>query len=91
MSVLSILQHEMNLTNQNFVSIRAENLSVQSLIFETVVGNAKYPSVTILPPRSQKTVKSFIIQANYVKNQMPYTRHWKIGKKIMNKSIKKIK
>lgn len=87
MSVLSILQHEMNLTNQNFVSIKAENLSVQSLIFETVVGNAKYPSVTILPPRSQKTVKSFIIQAN----QMPYTRHWKPGKRIMNESSKKIK
>lgn len=91
MSVLSILQHEMNLTNQNFVSITADNLSVQALIFETVVGNTKHPSVTILPPRSQKTVKSFIIQANYVKNssnlkcsQMHYTRHWKPGKKMMN-------
>ncbi|KAK9965659.1 hypothetical protein ABG768_004736 [Culter alburnus] len=56
-TVKMVVTHEMNLTNQNFVSIKAENLSVQSLIFETVVGNAKYPSVTILPPRSQKTIK----------------------------------
>lgn len=46
----------MNLTNQNFVSIKAANLSVQSFVFETVVGNNKFLNVTILPPRSQKTV-----------------------------------
>jgi len=55
--MFSILQHEMNLTNQNFVGITADNLSVQALIFETVVGNTKLLNVTNLPPRSQKTVK----------------------------------
>lgn len=56
-TVKMVVMHEMNLTNQNFVSITADNLSVQALIFETVVGNTKHPSVTILPPRSQKTIK----------------------------------
>ncbi|XP_056111677.1 transmembrane protein 106A isoform X1 [Rhinichthys klamathensis goyatoka] len=52
-----VLTHEMNLTNQNFVRITADNLSVQALIFETVVGNTKLLNVTNLPPRSQKTIK----------------------------------
>lgn len=55
--VKMVITHEMNLTNQNFVSITAQNLSVQSFFFETVVGNNKFPNVTILPPRSQKTIK----------------------------------
>lgn len=55
--VQMVITHEMNLTNQNFVSITASNLSVQSFIFETVVGNKKYPNITILPPRSQKKIK----------------------------------
>lgn len=62
MCVLSVLQHKMNLTNQNFVSITADNLSVQALIFETVVGNTKLLNVTNLPPRSQKTVKLFLFK-----------------------------
>ncbi|XP_016366232.1 transmembrane protein 106A isoform X1 [Sinocyclocheilus rhinocerous] len=56
-TVKIVITHEMNLTNQNFVGITANNLSVQSFIFETVVGNNKLPNVTILPPRSQKTIK----------------------------------
>ncbi|XP_077056854.1 transmembrane protein 106A isoform X2 [Siphateles boraxobius] len=52
-----VVTHEMNLTNQNFVRITADNLSVQALIFETVVGNTKFLNVTNLPPRSQKTIK----------------------------------
>ncbi|XP_016313949.1 transmembrane protein 106B-like [Sinocyclocheilus anshuiensis] len=55
--VKMVITHEMNLTNQNFVSITADNLSVQSFVFETVVGNNKFPNVTILPPRSQKKIK----------------------------------
>lgn len=56
-AVKMVITHEMNLTNQNFVSITAQNLSVQSFFFETVVGNNKLPNVTILPPLSQKTIK----------------------------------
>ncbi|TRY55153.1 hypothetical protein DNTS_032643, partial [Danionella cerebrum] len=55
-TVKMVVKHEMNLTNQNFVSITANNLSVQALIFETVVGKTKFPNVTVLPPRSQKTI-----------------------------------
>lgn len=68
MSVLSILQHEMNLTNQNFVSITADNLSVQALLFETVVGKTKFPNATILPPRSQKKVQFYYLSNCYIKH-----------------------
>uniref|UniRef100_A0A672KTX8 Transmembrane protein 106B-like n=1 Tax=Sinocyclocheilus grahami TaxID=75366 RepID=A0A672KTX8_SINGR len=72
-TVKMVITHEMNLTNQNFVGITANNLSVQSFIFETVVGNNKLPDVTILPPRSQKTVKLYAnlynINANYCKSR----------------------
>uniref|UniRef100_A0A673L535 Transmembrane protein 106B-like n=1 Tax=Sinocyclocheilus rhinocerous TaxID=307959 RepID=A0A673L535_9TELE len=71
-TVKIVITHEMNLTNQNFVGITANNLSVQSFIFETVVGNNKLPNVTILPPRSQKTVKLYAnlynINVNYCKS-----------------------
>uniref|UniRef100_A0A8C2H9S5 Transmembrane protein 106B-like n=1 Tax=Cyprinus carpio TaxID=7962 RepID=A0A8C2H9S5_CYPCA len=65
-----VITHEMNLTNQNFVSITAANLSVQSFIFETVVGNNKFPNVTILPPRSQKTSQSIQIHTLFLHLQL---------------------
>uniref|UniRef100_A0A8C2E5G7 Transmembrane protein 106B-like n=2 Tax=Cyprinus carpio TaxID=7962 RepID=A0A8C2E5G7_CYPCA len=71
-TVKMVVTHEMNLTNQNFVSITAVNLSVQSFIFEMVVGNNKLPSVSILPPRSQKTIKviaDISISINYCKSR----------------------
>lgn len=55
-TVKIVVTHKMNLTNQNFVSITANNLTVQALLFETVVGKTKFLNVTILPPRSQKTI-----------------------------------
>uniref|UniRef100_A0A673I754 Transmembrane protein 106B-like n=1 Tax=Sinocyclocheilus rhinocerous TaxID=307959 RepID=A0A673I754_9TELE len=68
--VKMVITHEMNLTNQNFVSITADNLSVQSFIFETVVGNSKFPNVTILPPRSQKTSHSIQIHTLFLHLQL---------------------
>lgn len=51
-----VVTNKLNITNHNFVSIVAKDLNVQALIFEMVVGKTKFTNVTILPPRSQKTI-----------------------------------
>lgn len=54
--VKMVVTNKLNITNHNFVSILAKDLNVQALILETVVGKTKFLNVTILPPRSQKTI-----------------------------------
>ncbi|XP_051523075.1 transmembrane protein 106B-like isoform X1 [Myxocyprinus asiaticus] len=55
-TVKMVVTNELNITNQNFVSIQTEDIDVQALILETVVGKTKITNVTILPPRSEKKI-----------------------------------
>ncbi|KAI4873505.1 hypothetical protein NFI96_032593, partial [Prochilodus magdalenae] len=55
--------NQLNLSNQNFVTIQVQDLDLQALIYETVVGKTKTSNVTTINPRSQKTltVKTSIV------------------------------
>ncbi|KAM6957822.1 transmembrane protein 106B-like [Aplochiton taeniatus] len=44
----------LNITNQNFASVQAYNLTVQALFFETVVGKTNIHNVTTVRPRSSE-------------------------------------
>ncbi|KAI7797020.1 transmembrane protein 106A [Triplophysa rosa] len=55
-TVKIVVTNKLNITNHNFVSIQAEDLNVQALILEKVVGKTKFINVTRLPPRSHKTI-----------------------------------
>ncbi|XP_036428711.1 transmembrane protein 106A [Colossoma macropomum] len=51
-----IITNKLNLSNHNFVTIQVQDLDLQVLIYETVVGKTKTSNVTTVIPRSQKTL-----------------------------------
>ncbi|XP_008328747.1 transmembrane protein 106B-like [Cynoglossus semilaevis] len=62
-SVLINIVNTVNITNDNFVSVRAYSLSVQALDFRTVVGTVYIEDTTSVPPLSTKTI-SYMIPVN---------------------------
>ncbi|KAM9843041.1 transmembrane protein 106B-like [Aulostomus maculatus] len=50
----------LNITNQNFVAVKADNLTVQALNFDTVVGTVSIKNITSVNPLSTATF-SFVI------------------------------
>lgn len=66
MLTLSLLQSILNITNQNFATVYAYNLTGQVLFFETVVGSTAIKNVTIIKPLSDKMVRNTVCLLNCV-------------------------